>query len=272
MKLKSLAAPILGLLAAFPLKADEFTFGVVPQFEARQLHAIWRPVLEVLEQKTGHHFEMLGVESIPEFEKAFEQGSYDFAYMNPWHALVAFETQGYRPLVKDGVEQLTGILVVRRDSGIRDVKQLEGKQVAFPSPNALGASLLMRAELKKLHGVSVEPIYVGTHPSVYLNVVLNQAAAGGGVHRSLESQSAEIRDPLDVIYETKPIAPHPISAHPRVPSAVAAQVRQAILEMQNDPAQQALLAKIPMLAPVPTDIEDYKPLKAMGLENFYDKH
>ena len=30
---------------------------------------------------------------------------------------------------------------------------LNGKTVAFPSPNALGASLLMRADLERLHKI-----------------------------------------------------------------------------------------------------------------------
>ena len=270
MKIK-LVITLFCLLQIIPVKADDYTFGVVPQFEARQLYAIWKPIFKVLEQKTGHTFKMLGTESIPEFEREFSKGSYDFAYMNPWHSLVAFEEQGYLPLVRDNTRKLKGVLVVRKDSGINEVSQLEGKQVAFPSPNALGASLLMRAELKNLHEVSIQPVYVGTHSSVYLNVALNQASAGGGVLRSFRNQKPEIKNLLNIIYETQSIAPHPISAHPRVPKKVIAQVVQVFLEMKNDPVQQELLAKIPMKQPVAANVEDYKPLNEMGLAPFYVK-
>ena len=257
------------LLPITTVTAAEYSFGVVPQFEARKLYAIWKPILKVLEQKTGHSFKMLGTESIPQFEKEFANGSYDFAYMNPWHSMVAFDKQGYLPLVRDDVRKLKGILVVRKDSGIDNISQLNGKTIAFPAPNALGASLLMRAELQKLHEISIKPLYVGTHSSVYLNVALKRVQAGGGVLRTFKNQQNNIQDLLKIIYETQSIAPHPISAHPRVPKEVITQVKQAFLEMKNNPEQQKLLAKIPMEQPTIATVDDYRPLKKMGLDEFY---
>lgn len=269
MRIITITIILYGLLQLSPANAAEYSFGVVPQFEARQLYSIWKPILKILEQKTGHRFKMLGTESIPQFEKEFARGSYDFAYMNPWHSMVAFEKQGYLPLVRDGTRKLNGILVVRKDSDITEISQLEGKKVAFPAPNALGASLMMRAELANLHGISIKPVYVKTHSSVYLNVALNQASAGGGVLRSFKNQDSGIQDRLRIIYKTQDMPPHPVSAHPRVPEEVIAQVRQAFLEMKDNPEQQKLLAKIPMPQPVTAEVKDYQPLKKMGLEAFY---
>ena len=128
---------------------DSFSFGVVPQFEARHLAAIWQPILEELGARTGYRFDLVGSPRIPAFEASFLAGEFDFAYMNPYHAMLAAEGQGYVPLVRDGAGRLRGILVVRDDSPYRDVADLEGRRIAFPSPNALGASLLMRADLAR---------------------------------------------------------------------------------------------------------------------------
>jgi len=251
--------------------ADEYSFGVVPQFEARKLYRIWKPILNILEQKTGHHFNLIGTESIPEFEHQFMQGRYDFAYMNPWHSLIAFEQQGYLPLVHDGKRKLQGILVVRQDSKITELSQLQGKTVAFPAPNTLEASLLTRAELTTLHHLTVHPRYVGTHSSAYLNVALNQAAAAGGVSRTLQQQPPILRNLLKILYKTRVIPPHPVSAHPRVPEQVRIQVTQAFLAMANNSEQQKLLTQIPMQHPVIASVSDYQVLKKLGLDNFYVK-
>ncbi len=259
-------------LLALPINAEEFIFGVVPQFEARKLYQTWKPILKVLQEKTGHTFTMQGTESIPEFEKEFMNGSYDFAYMNPWHSLMAFKQQGYLPLVKDGIRKLQGILVAPKNSEISSIQQLDGKQIAFPAPNALGASLLMRTELQNKHRLNIQPIYVGTHSSVYLNVILKQAAAGGGVMRTLKKQDPKLQSLLQIIYKTENIAPHPISAHPRVPKPVIEQVKLAFLAMKDDPEQQKLIEKIPMKSPVIATVDDYKPLEAMGLDSFYVAH
>ena len=251
------------------VNSTEYTFGVVPQFEARKIHAIWKPILNELTAKTGITFKLVGTGTIPSFEHSFEQGKYDFAYMNPWHSITAFEKAGYVPLVRDGSRQLVGILVVRKDSGIKNISALNDEIIAFPAPNALGASLLMRAELKRLHNINFHPIYVDTHSSVYLNVVLNQTKAGGGVQSSLNKQEPIVRELLKTIYKTRPINPHPISVHPRVPKEVVQKVIQAFIDIGNDPEKKKLLEKIPMKNPIKANIQDYLILKKMNLENFY---
>lgn len=246
-----------------------YRFGVVPQFEQRKLFRIWRPILNELEQRTGLNFKLVGSAKIPVFEQKFEQGDYDFAYMNPYHLLVAHECQGYEPLVRDGGRMLKGIMVVSKNSPIQSVQELSGKRVAFPSPNALGASLLMRAELTKLHDVEIIPHYVQTHSSVYLHVALAQTDAGGGVTATLNSQKPDIRQKLRIIYETRPMSPHPISAHPRVPEADRLKVQQALLEMTQTENGAALLSKIPMRKAVKSSLEDYTPMSSWGLDEFY---
>lgn len=51
--------------------AESYTFGVVPQFEQRKLHAIWDPIIEELEKRTGLKFKLLTTLKIQDFEKEF---------------------------------------------------------------------------------------------------------------------------------------------------------------------------------------------------------
>ncbi|QFY90469.1 phosphate/phosphite/phosphonate ABC transporter substrate-binding protein [Magnetovirga frankeli] len=246
-----------------------FVFGVVPQFEVRKLHAIWRPILDRLQEKTGYRFALRGSASIPEFEQEFIQGRFDFAYMNPYHLVVANQKAGYIPLARDQGRQLFGVLVVRQDSAIQSPAELDGQVVAFPAPNALGASLQMRQELADRFGTTVIPSYVKTHDSVYLNVLLGKAAAGGGVQKTLNQQRPEYRDNLRIIHQTEKVAPHPLAALPRVPEEVRQRVTQALLEMGQSPPDQALLARIPMARIGKAELADYQPLLKMDLQRFY---
>jgi phosphonate transport system substrate-binding protein len=258
--------------ATTPARSEQdvvYSFGAVPQFEQRKLFSIWRPILDELERRTGLDFKLVGSPKIPVFEQNYMQGDYDFAYMNPYHILKAHDSQGYLPLVRDGGRMLKGILVVAKERPIRNLKDLAGKPVAFPSPNALGASLLMRAELTKLHGVEVLPRYVQTHSSVYLHVALGLTDAGGGVASTLESQKPELREKLRILYETRSMTPHPISVHPRVPEAHRKMVLHALLEMSETEEGAALLSKVPIRRTVATGLEDYSPMSSWGLDEFY---
>lgn len=248
--------------------AESYTFGVVPQYDQRQLFQIWKPVLDELHRLTGLSFRLASVPTIPVFEKEFLNGVYDFAFMNPYHALKARKSQRYAPLVRDRTP-LRGILVVRKDSPLQKPSQLNNRIVAFPSPNALGASLLMRAELSRLFHVNIEPLYVKTHDSVYLHVVQGLADAGGGVQKTLEEQEQPIRDRLRVVYTTREMPSHPIVAHPRVAGADAEKVRNALLAMAASEPGRKLLARIPMNQPVPAAMNDYFMMINWGLESFW---
>lgn len=261
----------LALVSQFALATPEYKFGVVPQFEPRKLSAIWSPVLAELEKRTGFKLTMVGAARIPEFEGEFEAGRYDFAYMNPYHSLVAMRTQKYAPLVRDGGQKLFGILVTAKDGPIRQVSDLAGKEIAFPAPNALGASLLMRADLSGLHRISFTPVWAQTHSSAYLNAALGKVAAAGGVMATFQQQPQQVRDKLRIVYETRHIAPHPVMVHPRVPTADREKMRQAFIDMGKTAEGKEMLAKIPIEQIVPANTEDYSEIQGWGLEHYYEK-
>ncbi|OSM06820.1 phosphate/phosphite/phosphonate ABC transporter substrate-binding protein [Magnetofaba australis] len=248
-----------------------FSFGVVPQFEPRKLANIWLPILRRLEARTGFAFHLDGAARIPEFEQDFMRGDFDFAYMNPYHALLAIRANQYKPLARDYARQLYGVLVVKKGSPITELSQLQGKRLAFPSPNALGASLLMRTELIREHGLDFKPIYVKTHSSVYLHVLLGRADAGGGVMSTLQRQKPQVRDNLRVLYRTRSVNPHPIMAHNRISEPVRQAVQRALLAMGEDEKDRKLLSRAPILQIGPATLSDYAPLGDWGLESFYER-
>lgn len=267
--MKKLIAIALFSVLALNSNAEVYRVGVVPQFEAQRISRIWQPILNRLNAETGHEFRLEQSESIPEFEKAFLRGDFDIAYMNPWHAVMAYEAQQYRPILRDQSRKLRGILVVKKNGPIKSLEQLNGKNIAFPAPNALGASLLMRAELTREHGITFTPRYVGTHSSAYLNVALGSAAAGGGVMRTLAEQSPALRDKLRVLYQTQPVNPHPLVVHPRVPEELVHSLLGVFLTGSAAEELAVLLAEVPIRDAAQSSIDDYLRLQDLGLSDFY---
>lgn len=265
-----LAATLIGW--SFLAKATEpvtYTLAVVPQFDLRRIQAVWRPIIEHLERATGARFTLVTEPTITIFEKGLHGGTYDFAYMNPYHYVVAHQRQGYRSLVRDAQDKLYGIVVVRKDSDLTDVRMLDGRTVAFPAPNAMGAALIPRAEFSRKLGIKVTELYVKSHDSAYLNVLLGQADAAGGIRATFDQQKPEIRDGLTIIYETERYTPHPLAVHPRVAPDMAEKVQQAVLALGQTPKGAALLAEIPVKSIGVALDGDYDALRTLGLEVFY---
>lgn len=264
-----LAGLLLCLGQSGPLRAGEYRLGVVPQLPTLELHRRWQPLLNHLREQYGLPLMLRIHSSIPEFEAALRSGDLDFAYLNPYHQLVARQWQGYQPLVRD-TGPLTGILVVRTDGPIQGLSDLRGGVISFPSPNAFGASLYLRALLRERHGIDFQARYARTHANVYRQVIYGDAVAGGGVWRTLNAEPESIREKLQVVFETPPVAPHPVAVHPRVSRSVRRRVLEAFLRLPETETGRALLASIQMPAPMEASYErDYAPLQSLNLEHYF---
>ncbi len=268
--LGALALLLLPSLGAPPraAAARTYTFAVVPQFEQRKLFATWKPIIDELQRRTGVSFELETTLTVPQLERKLANGDFDFVYANPYQVFREGERQGYLPLVRDRTP-LRGIVVVRKDSPIRSVSELDGRSIAVPSLNSFGACLLVRADLLRLHRVAINPVAVQTHTSVYLHVINGLTVAGGGVEKTLREQDEAVQDSLRVLYTTRGFPSHPVASHPRVPKEVREKVRRAFLAMGATAEGRELLSKVPMQQVVPTSLQDYLPLRDLQLESFW---
>ena len=241
------------------------TVAIVPQLPPAEVFSRWRPVLQRLGERAGVCFELVVPVSIPRFEQDLQQGRYDYAFMNPYHQVMV--QQRYQPLVRDGETLLRGILLVRRDSPIQTLKQLNGGTIAFPSPNAFAASLLIRAHLRQ-QGVAFTPVYLKTHSNVYRAVAIDQVEAGGGVNNTLSREPVELRDRLRVLYTTPGYPAHPFSALRGLDQAEVQRVSQAWLALGADPAAERSLHQIQIPRPVISHFAaDYRQLQDLRLES-----
>ena len=245
-----------------------YTFDVVPQFPAAKIYTTWSPLLQRIGQDAGLCFELRVSASIPEFEQRFLKGESDFTFLNPYHAVLAYQKKKYQPLLADTQDLLTGILVVRSDNPIKNLNDLKGKNVSFPAPNSFAASLLIRAELAK-QKIDVNPVFVKTHSNVYRSVINKDGLAGGGVNNTLDNEAPEVRQQLRVLYETPAYTPHPIATHPSVTSEVRERFLKAMVKLSQDEEGQKLLDGINLNKPQAVSYaKHYKVLESLQLEKF----
>ncbi len=240
------------------------TVGIVPQQSASELARVWIPVLGALSERAGLSLRFATAPDIPAFEKRLAAGAYDVAYMNPYHYSVFAQKPGYVAFAKEKGRRLRGLVVVRKDSMIKDMKELAGQQIAFPAPAAFAATVLVRAEFERM-GVPITPVFVKSHESVYLNVAQRQIEAGGGIVRTLQTMDAPVRDELRVLWQTKDYTPHAFAAHPRVPAADLQALRAAMLTADSDPRMRSVLEGIGFKGFDAAQDAEWNDVRALGI-------
>ncbi len=242
-----------------------FSFAVVPQQAPSKLLKSWAPMLQYLQARTGYRFVFRTAPDIPSFEDRIRRGEYDFAYMNPYHFTVFNQGDaGFQAVAKARDKQIQGILVVRKDSSIETLSDLEGQELAFPAPAAFAASVLPRASLTA-EGIRFTQKYVSSHDSVYRAVANGLYPAGGGVVRTLKATDPEVQERLRVLWMTPGYTPHAIAANPKVPTEIVAAVQQALVGMSEDEAGRAALQRLKLKGLVAASNSDWDDVRRLNI-------
>lgn len=243
--------------AESPQIKKEYTFAVVPQGPPEVMHRNWLPFIDLLSRDTGLVLNLKVYEKMNDFEEDLKEGSVDFAYMNPVQEVMAWNARGYIPLVRSK-NLISGCIFVRKDSGIKELNDLEGKEIALIGTKNV-CSIVIRHDMRTL---KVAPRFVGSSSNVYRNVELGETAAGGTLDIVFEKDASELDQAFHAIYTTEPLSPHPISVHPSVAADARRLLIEAVLKYSEGKDSQDLLKRIGMQAPVEADYDkDYKPLE-----------
>lgn len=243
-------------------ESKKMRFGVVPQQSASRLAKIWGPIVEHIGKEAGIEITFVTTKNIPTFEACLQSQAFDVAYMNPYHYVIFSERAGYRAIAHQADKKLRGLMVVRKDSPIRSVDDLDGKKIAFPSPGAFGASVLPRAEMLA-KGLEFEPNYVKSHDSVYRAVAAGFADAGGGVTRTFNAVPQEMRDQLRIISQTDAYTPHAVAISPKVSADIEIRLSNALLAVQDEAPD--LLKALKMSGIVAATGEDWNDVRALNI-------
>jgi phosphonate transport system substrate-binding protein len=219
-----------GIQAAGAAEAAIYSVAVLPGAPPAVVSKRWTPVLERLARDTGIGFKLRLFDQMPEFEREIWSGGPDFIFASPVQTVVAHQGAGYMPLVRNSA--LVDIkLYVRQDSPVRKVDDLTGKNISFVGNKNI-CSVYMQHELQAYGtNLSFGREYSGSTKNVILNVIMGKTDAGAVFANELARETAEIQAQLRVVATTPKFAPHPLSAHPRVPAQVREAVKKAMLKM-----------------------------------------
>jgi phosphonate transport system substrate-binding protein len=245
-----------------------YTISIIPQAQDTTIYQHWQPIADYLSQELDPDFRIRVQGSVEGFEEDLYAGVPDFAFVDPYHELIAMDKQGYLPLLRSAYRQVKGLLLVRKDSPIQTIQDLVGESIAFATPNICGASLLVRAELSEQE-IDSHFGFVGSHANAYRHVLLGKTAAAGGNLLTLSQEPEETRENLRILYETPGFTPHPLSVHPRVPTEVREGVTEALVRLWQTPRGRQLLDTVHLSQPQAADYEnDYATLNTAALENY----
>lgn len=259
-----LVAVSLGLLApGVRAQADKpLNFGVINQRSVSLTAQSWNPILSYVGRKVGAPLVLKMGKTAPETTAMTVRGEHAFAYTN--HMFTPERDRiGYKAILRMQGDPIHGAIVVRDDSPIRSVADLKDMAVAFPSREAFVGYWLPMDHLLK-SGIQVREVFAGNQEGAMSQLQFGQVAAAA-VNRKLLGKYAQREDfRYRVIWLSEAYFDIPVMAHPGMPPALVAAVREAFIGMGQDPeGRKALLASAEALDSkelwsfVPAEDKDY---------------
>lgn len=240
-------------VAKAPVAGKVYVVAIHPLHNPSRLFEIYGPLVDYLNRNIpGTTFRLEASRNYEEFDKKLYARKYDFALPNPYQTLNSLRC-GYHVIAKMGDDhKFTGVILVRRDSGISKVADLKGKKVSYPARTALAATMMPQYYLHT-HGLDVnrdiENLYVGSQESSIMNVYLGNVAAAATWPLPWEAFQKEHPDKareLELKWETGPLINNGVVARDDVPEQLARRVAELLDTLHNSEEGRVILARMPL--------------------------
>jgi phosphonate transport system substrate-binding protein len=251
-----------------PFSATIYHVGIHPLHNPKHLFEIYAPLIDLFNAAIPDaSFVLEASRNYDEFDKKLYASYFDFALPNPYQTVNALK-HGYHVFAKMGDdENFRGIILVRKDSHIKQISDLKGKTVAYPAPTALAATLMPQYYLHT-HGLNInediENRYVGSQESSIMNVLNGEVAAGATwpvPWNAFVQKNPQLAEQLEVKWETEPLLNNSWVAKETVAPAMIYAVKNILLNLQQTEHGKDILASIPISKFETANDATYDPIK-----------
>jgi len=215
--------------------------GLIPTEGGADILVRFKPLLDHLQKTLGIEVKGYSASDYAGIITAMAHKHIDFAYFGPKSYVEASEKAGAQALAmelnKDGQPGYNGVIISRKGSGIKDLKQIKGKSFAFTDPNSTSGYLvpmvLFARDLKvKPESYFKQIKFSGSHGASILAVRNNsiQVAATNNIDldRMIEKGQASLSD-FNILWTSEVIPGAPMAARKDLPESLKAAFTGALM-------------------------------------------
>jgi phosphonate transport system substrate-binding protein len=178
---------MLGCIAPTPPKPGKevIKISVQPVYSLHIMSQKYSPFIRYLSRETGYDVQLISAMTYDNYLPTLEADQVHIGIQNPLAYITLVKTRGAYPLVKmvqpDGTTSYRGVIITRQGSGINQIKDLKGKDIAVPSREAVGG-FLGQALVCKQNGIDVDKdlhlSLLGSQDAVLYDVYQGKVEAG----------------------------------------------------------------------------------------------
>lgn len=237
--------------AAAPAQDRDLKFGFTPVLSEAAMRAEFEPLMAYLTEAIGRKVTLYIAKNYGDLRTQMEAGAVDIGSFSPFAYVDATRGGKIRIIAQsilEGSATYRGLIITRKDGGLRNVGDLEGKRFAFVDAKSASGYVYPRAMLVE-KGVNPEryfkeTIFAGGHDKVIAAVLERRVDAGAiydGALGVAKGKGLPV-DELVTLSSTDPIPHDAIAVRLGLDDALAGKIQAALVDLDKAPAGRAVIA------------------------------
>jgi phosphonate transport system substrate-binding protein len=264
---------LLAVLAGPSGAADKFVLGILPEQNIVKQLERYKSLREYLSKGLDKDVQ---IKVLPKYEAVDDElkaGLIDGAIFGSFMFLVTAAKVNLEPLVRpeyEGISTYKGYIFVRKDSGIKDYKDMRGKRIALVDRATTAGYIFPLAYLKErgikdVNAYWGRQIFTGSHDSAILTVLNRKAEIGAAkdtIYKKLARENPRIDGELMVIVEQKGHNPeNTVAVRRNLP--YKEKLKQLFLDLDKVPQGEEILKALGADRYIVTADKDFDELRKL---------
>jgi phosphonate transport system substrate-binding protein len=256
-----------------------------PSVDAEKITLSAKPLIQFLEKETGYYFETAIPTSYIAVVEAFGTDRADIAIINSFSYLLAHEKYGAKAVLRvirtGNQAYYRGQIIVRTDSGIEKLEDLNGKSIAYVDASSASGYILPSSLLRKKGIKPSRETFAMKHDNVVIMVYQKQVDAGATFYspphpvtgepldaRSrVKKQYPDVFEKIKILALTDSLPNDPVVFRKGMPDIMIQRIKNALLEFANSEEGKKIMPDIySMEGLIETKDSDYDLLRKLVKE------
>ncbi len=244
-------AVLVAELAIRPAAGRELKFGFTPVLSESDMRVEFEPLMTYLSDRIGQKVVLYIAKDYGDLRTQMESGAVDIGTFSPFTYVDAARGGKIRIIAQcviNGTATYRGVVVARRDSGLKSLTDLRGRRFAFVDPKSASGFVYPRALLIE-KGIAPdssfkETIFAGGHDKVLAAVLEGRADAGAVYEDALAIAKSKgvPTENLVTLASTAPIPHDAIAVRAGLDEALAKKIRAALVDLDKSEAGRRVIA------------------------------
>lgn len=268
----SLFFPATGTRAA----QKEILIGLVPEMNIFRQMERYQPLALYLSEKADVKVRLTVLNRYGNILVKIQEKKLDGAILGSFTGALAIARLGLEPLARpvnpDGTSTYKGYIFVRKDGGIRSVRDMKGKRMALVERATTAGYVFPLAWLRErgvgdLSGYFGQHYFTGSHDAAIYEVLNGQANVGAAkntVYDMLKKEHSRVDNELMVLAESAEVPSNGLCVRKDMDAALKKRLKKALLEMESDRRGREVLAEMGFVRFISTSARDYDPVFRMA--------